>query len=387
MSDSPLPAGPIFGPDSLVIDVNDLSVPIWPDALNTDLAAAGAPTRYYFRLPRLTVASQPGTADLEFSATVMVQGPVGPQPVYLGGSCTFSCTAALPAGTEAQIVDRLMSQDHPDPPARIAPLFAHQPGDPPPELSMVPITGSAVSCVIEHPPTGTSPLFMTVQGGPGGGIDPHTRSSFLVSFSPAAAEAVVTSLRDASAPPFLVRNVLTEQFATGPTGLTMHVDVDLKRTLESFVAAVPPGAAWPAGDAAEAAYESAVITGAIGVRCTETGTKALLDPSLAAWISGLDDPRELVFRLLKDPFFDIAAVPATETGQEAGPPAPAWWTAVFGDARVTLKEDPDTGQFVVSQTETVQGTVNVEHTLEARLTEVAEAARTELDKYLKVMAV
>ncbi|CAM5244292.1 hypothetical protein STANM309S_05180 [Streptomyces tanashiensis] len=398
MPDSVFPAGPVFGPDSLVIDIDGgapgdaaVGVHIRPDALNAGLAAAGQPTRYYFQPPRVTVATRSGSSDLDFSATAMVRAPVTPQPEYLGGSCTFACTAALPDGAEARIVQKLTDHDHADPPARIASLFAHGPGSPAPELVMVPITANAVSCVVEHPPSGPGPLLMSVQGGSGGGIDIQTRSSFLVSFSPAAAEAVVTNLRDAAAPPFLVRNVLTEQFDTGRATITTEVDVDIEKLHGVFAAAVPPGEPWPGDGAAAAAYRAALTAGAVRTHVTGTGPTSTVGPvllgsSVTAWLSDTDELRKVVFSLAKGSLFDVTDADAPQAGQGA-PPAPAWWTEVFGDARVTLKNEAPTGGVHLQQVLITQGTVTVERTIEGGLAEVAAAARTELDKYLTVIAI
>ncbi|SED98636.1 hypothetical protein [Streptomyces sp. TLI_105] len=403
MSDNAFPAGPVFGPDSLVIDVDGggpggpaVSVHVRPDTQNAGLAAAGEPTRYYFEPPRVTVAKRSGSTDLDFSATVMLQAPVGPQPTYLGGSCTFACTAALPDGVTARIVEKLANHDHPDPPARIASLFTHRDGGPEPELLMVPITANTVSCVVEHPTTGPGPLLMSVQGGPGGGIDIQARSSFLVSFSPAAAEAVVTNLRDAAAPPFLVRNVLTEQFDTGQATVFTDTDIDVEKLHDVFGAAVPPGEPWPGGDAAGAAYRAALVTGAVTTHVTEshpagTGPTATVgpvppDPLVSIWLSDTDELRKVVFRMARDSLFDVTAAAAPETGQ-GGRPAPAWWSEVFGDARVTLKSERPTGGVHLRERLTTHGTVTAEHAIEGGLAEVAEAARTQLDKYLTVIAI
>jgi len=391
MSDSVLPSGPIFGPDSVVIRVDGggadpaVGVHVWPEALNADLAAAGLPTRYYLQPPRVTLATRPGTPDLAFSATVMVQSPVGPHPEYVGGSCTFSCTAALPEGAEARIIEKLADHDYPDPPARIAPLFAHRRGDPDPELRMVPVTAGAVSCVVEQPPTGTGPLFLSVQGGPGGGIDVQARSTFLVSFSPAAAEAVVTGLRDAAAPPFIIRYVLTERFDTGPATLTANVDADLEKLHEVFAAAVPPGEPWPGGAAAGAAYRSAVASGAVRTGLTETGT-APLDPSVLTWLDNTDELRRAVFGMVKDQLFDVAPDVEPHLAGQGGRPAPAWWTKVFGDARVTLKREPVSGGVSLREALTLHGALSVEQTIEGGLAELAAAARRSLNTYLTVVA-
>ncbi|MFE0648499.1 hypothetical protein ACFVZH_07925 [Streptomyces sp. NPDC059534] len=403
MAGNVLPAGPIFGPDSLVIDVDGdgsgsppLGVPIRPDARNAELAAAHEPTRYYFQPPRVTVATRLGSSDLDFSATVTVEAPVTPHPTYLGGSCTFSCTAALPDGAEARIVDKLAHQDHPEPPARIAPLFVHRHENPAPELLMAPITGSAVSCVIEDPPTGPGPLVMSVQGGPSGGIDIQARSSFLVSFSPAAAESVVTNLRDASAPPFVIRNVLTQQFDTGAASVIADVVVAMDKLHAVLAATVPPGEPWPGGDAAITAYRSAVATGAVRTSMSETtGTGApvgLADPSVLAWLVDTDELRKAVFLMAKNELFDVLADTAPhgaipQAGQPTAPPAPVWWTDVFGDTHVTLKREPSTAGVNLEQILALRGTVTAEQTIEGGLAEVAAAARTQLSTYLAVIAI
>ncbi|MFI2735444.1 hypothetical protein [Streptomyces sp. NPDC018711] len=394
MPGSVLPTGPVYGPDALVIRVDSggegrpaVDVRVWPDVRNADLAADGSPTRYYFQPPRVTLAPRPGTTDLAFSATVMVRAPAGPHPQYLGGSCKFTCTAALPGDVLTRMTRTLATHDHPDPPARIASLFPHRNGAPEPELTMLPLTGNTVSCVVEQPPAGPGPLFLSVQGGPGGGIGTQALSSFLVSFSPAAAEAVVTRLRDAAAPPFTIRNVLTEQFDTGAETFTADLRVAPDKLHEVFAAASSPGEPWPAGETAATAYRSGVDSGAVRITRAETGDTPL-DPALRTWLGDTDAVRKAVFVMVKDKLFDIAA--ATDTApQDNGrkdPPAPAWWSEVFGAARVTLKGEP-VGGGELHEVVPLRGVVSVEQTIEGDLEELAAAARAGLGEYLTVIAI
>ncbi|MFF0464645.1 hypothetical protein [Streptomyces mexicanus] len=87
-----------------------------------------------------------------------------------------------------------------------------------------------------------------------------------------------------------------------------------------------------------------------------------------------------------DPLFDVTAATASQPGQ-GGRTAPAWWGEVFGDARVTLRTTPATGSVRLRERVTMHGTVTAEQTIEGGLAEVAAAARTQLDKYLTVIAV
>ncbi|MFJ8469687.1 hypothetical protein [Streptomyces swartbergensis] len=54
---------------------------------------------------------------------------------------------------------------------------------------------------------------------------------------------------------------------------------------------------------------------------------------------------------------------------------------------MTLRSEPPPGGVHLSERLITHGAVTMEHIVEGGLTEVAEAARTELDKYLTMIAV
>lgn len=378
------PAGPVFGPDSVVIDAADtgssIDVHIYPDAHNVELKAAGQPTQYYFQPARISLARRQNSPDVDFSMTALVKhAPGGPHLEYIGGSCTFTTTLALPDAAAARIIDKLISHDHPDPAARIAKLFNYRRGDPAPGLRMVPITRSAVSCVIEHPRTGTDPIFMSAQHSPDGSIEAQGRNSFLVSCTPAAAEDIATNLRDGTAPPFMIRNVLTEQFDTGPTTLVAQLEVDVDKLYEAFSAVVPPGTPLLGKAAADAIHQAAASVAAIHVDFTEAGAR--VDSPVAAFLKHTDILEEAIFAMVKEQLFDTGPGENLDHGE----PEPTWWDEVFGNSTVTLKTDHARTGVVLRKTVTLHGAVLVEQAVEGYLDELAAAAKAELDTYLTVV--
>ncbi|MGH3380723.1 MAG: hypothetical protein ACRDP6_38910 [Actinoallomurus sp.] len=374
MPDSAFPAGPIFGPDSVVIEVRDgagstIAVPVRPDARNVELRAAGQPTQYYFQPTRVSLAQRQSSPEFDFSMTALVRYALGPHPEYIGGSCTLAVTLAVPDSVTAGIVDALMAHHHPDPPPRISALFNHRDGDPAPGLRMVPVTRSAISCVVGDPRTGTAPIVVNAEGS----IEAQGRNTFLVSCTPAVAEEIVTSLRDRTVPPFLVRNVLTEQFATGPATLTADLQVDVDKLYDAFSAAMPGSVA----ENADVLYQAGMSADAVRV---DPATGAQVD-ALNAWLNDTDAIKEAVFGMVKDQLFDVGP----DGSAEPGAPGPTWWDDVFGHAKVTLKQDHARTGVSLRHTVTLHGAVPAGHTVEGDLSELAGATKGELDKYLTVI--
>jgi hypothetical protein len=384
MPDTVLPAGPFFGPDSVVIDAGDeqtSGIGIYPDAHNTQLRAADQPTRYYFQPARISLAQRHGSADLDFSMTALVQHAAGGLPLsYIGGSCTFASTFALPDAVNTGIVHKLMIHDHPDPPARIRALFNYWRGDPVLSLRMVPVTRSAVSCVVGHP--GTAPIFMNVQHSTTGSIELQGNNTFLVSCTPAAAEEVVTDLRDGAAPPFVVRNVLTEQFDTGSTTLIADLEVDVDELYEAFSEVMPSGGPPAGAGTADVVYQTGISVGAIRADFTEaTGGRA--DSRLKAWMNNTDVIKKTVFDMVKEQLFDLSPNESTEQSRSG----PTWWGDVFGDSKVSLKNDIARTGMSQRRTVTLHGALSVERTVEGNLNELITVDKSELDKYLTVVDV
>jgi hypothetical protein len=385
MPDIVFPAGPIFGPDSVVIDSgvdpgSSVDVHVYPDARNPQLKAAGQPTQYYFLPTGVCLAQRQNSPDVDFSMTALVKhAPGRPDLEYVGGSCTFAATLAPPGAVNEGIIDKLMNHNHPDPPARIGALFNYRRGDPAPGLRMVPVTRSAVSCVVEQPQTGTGPILMSAQHSATGSIELAGRNTFLVSCPPAAAAEIVTNLRDGSAPPFVIRNVLTEQFDTGPTTLTANLEIDVDKLYEAFSAVMPPGGPL-AGDAtAEVIYQAGIAADAIHADLTEAAG-GQLDSHARAWMNDTDAIKETVFGMVKEQLFDVSPNESAAPGQSD----PAWDSA-FGNSKVTLKSDHARTGVLLRQTLTLHGSISAGQTVEGNLNELATVARADLGKYLTVV--
>jgi hypothetical protein len=387
MTDVALPAGPLFGPDSVTIDVGcdpgpSMSVPVLPDAQNTALRAAGQPAQFYVQPARLFLAHRQASPDLDFSMTAVAKNASTDHLEFVGGSCTFAATLALPDSVIAGVADTLMGGGHPDPPARIAELFTYRRGDPTPALRMVPIVRSDVSVVLDPVQSGAAPAVMNVQHSPAGSIEPQGLNSFLVSCSPSAAEEIVAVLRNGAAPPFVVRTVLTEQFDTGPAVVTADLVVEVDKVYEALSDVMPPGGP-PAGQAgAEAAYRSAISVGAVRTTFTEAAGGPL-DARLAAWMHDTDAVKKAVFGLAGEQLFDVAHAGGSGQAQ----PNPTWWDSLFGDSHVALKGDFSRTGAHLQQTMTLHGAVFAEHTVEGDLSELAAVTGTQLDKYLTVVGI
>ncbi|MEU4576338.1 hypothetical protein [Nonomuraea sp. NPDC023979] len=359
MPERPSPAGPIFGPDTVVVEVDGPTggVHVRPDAGNPALRAAGLPARYYVQPARMALARRQASPDLDFSASVLVKGAPG-TPEYVGGSCTFGVALALPPPALEIVTRKLAHHDHPDPAPRIAELFERGAKEPAPSLTPVQVTRSVLSCVIEGEP----PLVMTAQHGATGSVEAQGHNTFLVSFTPAAAEAVVRNLRDGAAPPFTIRNRLTEQFTTGPAVLTARVDVDADKLYDLLRDAAGPGGALPEDVALDAVHTAALARGAVTTRITDAGHGSL-DARTTRWLGETDEIKAAVLGLVRQELFDLGGGPGT----------------------ATLKRDhPRTGT-ALSQVVTLHGPVSAARTVEGDLQELASAARTDLGKYLVVV--
>lgn len=388
MPDIAYPAGPIFGPDSVVVGVRDdtgssANIHVYPDARNTELRVAGQPTQYYFQPARASLARRQNSPDLDFSMTALVKHvPGSPRLEYIGGSSTFAVTLSLPDAVDTGIIDNLMNHDHPDPPARIGALFNYRRGDPTPGLRMVPVTRSAVSCVVEDPRSGTAPILINAQHSVTGSIETQGRNTFLVSCTPAAAEEIVTNLRNGAAPPFVIRNTLTEQFDTGPTTIAVDLKVDVDKLYEAFSAAMPPGGPL-AGDAtADAIYQAGISVDAVHTELTAS-TGVPVDSQVKAWMDGTDAIKKTVFGMVREQLFDFSPNESVEQGRSY----PAWWDDVFGSSTVTLKSAHARTGVLLRHTVTLRGAVSAEQTVEGDLKELTGVIRAELDKYLTVIDV
>src|SRR6516225_1466002 len=127
---APSPLGPLFGPDFIMVTVNDenntkYSLEIYPDANNALLKANGLPTQYYFVPQRIYLAKkQDSPQDFDFGMTVFKGLMTSEDTVGItdaktpggdveagGGFCTFSTTFAIPDSVIANAIKALKNKD------------------------------------------------------------------------------------------------------------------------------------------------------------------------------------------------------------------------------------------------------------------------------------
>jgi hypothetical protein len=370
MSDTATASGPIWGPDSVTITTDDGDVAVRPDANNVALKEAGLPTRYYVQPNRVRLA-RADSGDYDFAMQAFVKGAPGTQIEYMGGTCTFSATLGMSEQAIAGVTQRLVAHNHPEPNQRIAALFNYEKSDPPPEVGFMPVQRSRLECVIDHPRNGPGPIVMTVANHGSGSIELQGRNSFLVTCSAAAADEIVTNLRDAAAPPFVIRYLLTEQFDTGLATAQTKLTVDVDKTYDALAATAT---APLTGDTFEASYRAAVTSGAMRISSR--------DAEMLPWLEETDAVKTALFALVKEELFDIDP-PTTAAVSDFG-----WWDTVFGGGSgVTLKKDHERRGIVLTQTLDVHGLVNAQQTVEGTLDDLSIAAKADIGKYLTVLNV
>ncbi|MEU7143447.1 hypothetical protein ABZ942_28665 [Nocardia sp. NPDC046473] len=345
----PEPAGPLSGPDALVFPVGatDFDLRVYPDARNAELATADRPTRYYFQPPTVFLAHRDAAPELDFSMSALAKrpGPAAPTIEYLGGTCTFATTLALPEAVPTDVLDKIMRHDHPDPPTRIAHLFNYRPTAPTPELVPVPITRNTVSCTAAH----ARNITLTAQYSANGSIEIHAHNTFLVSCDAAATEEIVRSLRNATTPPLAVTNTLTEQFDTGAASFTVELEVDLDQL---YAACAADG-----GVTAPAIYRAGRAANAIRHTITDSTTRPI-DAALNDWLDHSDALPAIVFEMVADQLFDNGT---------------------------TLKPHRAPSRSVLRHSSTLSGQISTQQTVEAQFDDLRAAVKNDIDNYLTVL--
>ncbi|MFI7000313.1 hypothetical protein [Nocardia sp. NPDC050175] len=352
----PDPAGPIFGPDALVFPfgTTDFDLRVYPDARNAELAAADQPTRYYFQPATVFLAHRDAGPELDFSMSALAKRPrpAAPAVEYLGGTCTFATTLALPESVPTEVLGKIVRHDHPDPPARIAHLVNYRPTAPTPELVPVPITRNAVSCTAAHTRALSRNITLTAQYSATGSIEIHAHNTFLVSCDAAATEEIVRTLRNATTPPLTVTNTLTEQFDTGTASFTVKLEVDL----DHLYAACTADGSVTATDV----YRAGRAANAIQHTITDS-TEHAIDAPLNDWLDHSDALPATVFDMVADQLFDN------------GPNGP------------TLKPNRAPSRSVLRHSSTLSGQISTQQTVQAEFDDLRTAVKDDINSYLTVL--
>ncbi len=397
MTDFVAGVGPLFGPDFVIVTVNDASgtsygVQVYPDAHNPELRAAGLPTQYYFQPAQVYLArKQTSPQDFDFEMTLfkgLGSEEANITPAELqgastemgGGFCTFSTTFAIPPGVIDAVVGKLKDREHDTPPPRLAPYFNQQPGDPAPGLGIVPITDSSVICAVQDPNVTDGKILMTAQYSQKGSIEQQGIATFLISCNLFAAGEIASALKAGASPPFTVTNVLKEAFYIN--AVTAEVDVDVDKVYDSFSAAVEAGGFLGIDDiSASAAWSSCITSGGVTTHLTQDGT--VLDPATAKWVNdNVDDMKKTAMDLVKQEIFNWDPAKADSKATTSGR---GWFSEFFGGAAVSLKSDHERKGVHFKQTLVLDETRSVEQAVTGDLNDLLPAVRADLDKYLFVI--
>jgi hypothetical protein len=394
MADFVSGVGPLFGPDFVVVTVNDetgvpFPVQVYPDANNPELRQAGLPTQYYFQPGQVFLARKHDSpADYDFEMTLfkgLLSEETTITPAQLagtelgGGFCTFSMTFGIPDSVISGAVQKLKQRDHTAPSPRIAPLFNYQPNDPDPALGIVPITNSTVVCAVQDPATSGGQILMTAQYSGKGSIEQNGICTFLISCNLPAAGEIAGALKAGASPPFTVANTLQEAFYIN--GVEVEVDVDVDKVYDSFSAALSAGGLFGITDVnAETAYSSCLTNGGITVQISENG--AVLDDATKKWVTdNVDSMKTTAMDLVKQEIFDWDPAKAdTKASASRG-----WFSEVFGGASVSLKSTHERQGIHFPQHLTLNETIAVSQTVSGDLNDLLPAVRANLGKYLFIV--
>ena len=393
------PVGPLFGPDFVLVTVNDdtgmlYQLEVYPDAMNQELKASGQPTQYYFQPARIYLAKkQTSPEDFDFGMTVfkglmtsestvgVADGNTVDGDVEAGGGfCTFTTTFAVPDSVIAHAIEKLKSHDHPAPVGRLLAFFNFLEHDPDPLLGIVPITKSTVT--IEVPdlvPVGPAkmPMYVSAQGTGKGSIEAHGFNTFLVTANQLAAGAIAGSLKGGVSP-FTVHNALTEQFYIN--GVTAEIDVDVDKVYDQFSAAVSAGGFLGIDSfSASYAYSNCVTSGGITTKMTMNG--AVLEGPVKDWVmKQVDEMRKSAMDLVKQEIFDWTPREDTPATTDRG-----WFSSLFGGASVSMKASHQRKAVHFNQTLILNESIAVDQEVSGDLNDLLPAVKANLDKYLVVI--
>jgi hypothetical protein len=397
MADFVSGVGPLFGPDFVVVTVNDATgtqygVQVYPDAHNPELRAAGLPTQYYFQPAQVYLAhKQTSPQDFDFEMTLfkgLGSEEANITPTELqgastemgGGFCTFSTTFAIPPSVIAAVIVKLQNREHEAPVPRLAAYFNQQPGDPAPGLGIVPITNSSVICAVQDPSVTDGKILMTAQYSQKGSIEQQGICTFLISCNLFAAGEIAAALKAGASPPFTVTNVLKESFYVN--AVTAQVDVDIDKVYDSFSAAVDASSFLGIDDlSASEAWSSCITNGGVTTSITENGS--VLDASTAKWVNdNVDEMKKTAMDMVKTEIFDWDPAKADSKATTSGR---GWFSEFFGGAAVSLKSDHERKGVHIHQELDLNETITVEQGVSGDLNDLLPAVRADLNKYLFVI--
>jgi hypothetical protein len=401
MDDFVAGVGPLFGPDFVIVEVNDdtgtqYSLQVYPDAHNPELKAAGLPTQYYFE-PAMVYLAKKLTSpnDFDFGITVfkglatgetaigVPPAPPGGDIEAGGGYCSFTTTFAIPDSVIPKAIQAIKAGTYSGTPApRLLPFLNFQQNDPDPRLGIVPITQNDVTIEVADLAKASdgskAPMFISAQGNGKGSIEMHGRSAFLVTMNEEAAGAIVGGLKNGVSP-FTVHNVLKESFYINGVTATVHIDVD--KVYDSFSAAISTGGFLGIDSfSASYAYSNTVLTGGITTQIDENGN--VVPQQMKDWITQkVDEMRKVAMDLVKEEIFDWDPSKGdTQASTDRG-----WWSSIFGGSSVALKSNYQRRSIKFDQTIVLNESFSVDNDVSGTLNDLASAVKTNPDKYIAIV--
>jgi hypothetical protein len=388
--------GPVFGPDFVIITVNDETnklyhLEVYPDANNSLLKREGLATQYYFIPERVYLAKkQTAPNDFDFGMTVFkglmtsedtigITTTTGGAAEAGGGFCSFSTTFAIPDSVIANAIQKLKSREHSAPAGRIANLFNFEAGDPEPLLGIVPIVDNDVTIEVPELQSAVTnlPFFIHAQGAGKGSIEASSISTFLVTCSQFSVGAIAGSLKNGKSP-FTVHYNLKQQFYIN--ACDVHVIIDVDKVFDQFSGALSAGGFLGINSfTLTANYQTCITSGAI--KTIMRMDNANIPDDLKKMIEAqCEEMRKQAFELVKKEIFDWTPT--------ADPPATTdrgFFSSLFGGASVSLKFNYQHRGIHLSNDFTLDSTVIRPHTVSGDLNDLLPAVRADLNKYLAVV--
>lgn len=400
MADFLTAAGAIFGPDFVVVTVNDetgtpYQLQVYPDANNEDLRNAGRPTQYYWQPAQVYLAKkQDSPKDFNFGMTVFKglmtsETSVGVTDANTtdgtveagGGFCTFETTFAVPESVIKGAIAKIKAGEHTPPASWMSHLFGADSDAPDPLLGIIPIVENNVT--IEVPPLAAAsgqtamPMFIDAQGAGKGSIEAQGYSAFLVTCNELAAGAIAGSLKDGVSP-FTVHCNLKEEVYIH--ACQVEVTINVSKCYDQFSAALSAGGFLGIDSASmEYAYSKMVTSGAITTKMTMNNSD--VPPELQDWIKkNVDDMKTTAYNVLKNEIFDWKPREDAPATADRG-----IFSSIFGGSSVSLKDSHQEHDVNIVQTLELDSTISVSNTVSGTLNDLLPAVKADLNKYLAIV--
>lgn len=394
MPDFVAASGPIWGPDFVVVTVEQNSVQyalqVYPDANNAALRAARLPTQYYWQPSQAYVAKRSDDpADYDFGMTLFKGLMTSDRDVGVtsadqemgGGWLTFSTTFAVPDEVITGAISQIQSNGYTPPAQTIAQYFNYQNGDPAPLLGIIPISEDDVTINVPDLTKATPGMFIEAVSAKKGSIDAQGINTFLITCNQDAAGAIASGLTAGGAPPFTVECDLHEQFWLD--ACTVSISADADKVYDSMSAALSTGGFLGITSASlQAAYRDMQTSGVI--QTTIQMNAGALTAAQQTWIQQyVDNVQTEFWNTAKSVIFDWDPTKSDPTGTATASQGP--FASIFGGTSVSLKSDYQREGLTLQASLTLEGPTSVTQGVQGDLTDLMQAVKASPQTYLAVV--